>query len=227
MAIPWIYFNKKIKSDVFKMEVLELKPIRNKTVVIYLIEKVGINSQFNDIDILKSLVDKNHIDFITVDSNSESFTTFKNSSLSMVLNALNKEFHLLDMPEYAYGYLYEEILKKKEQINDLLEEYRIMDDKDCFRGLNLKSWIDVLKNEVFQEKNILETKIRPQWIVKKILDLVKKHKNEKITLIHFVHERTLSEIINHLKDLHIEAIVFNFNSIYNTPYLFIKQEEGN
>ena len=227
MTIPLIYFNKKTKRDIFKMEVLELKSIRNKIVLVYLIEKTKINSQLIDIDILKSLIDKNHIDFITVDINGDGFENIKDSSLLMALKALNIEYHLLDMPEYAYGYLYEEILKKEEQINDLLEEYQMMDGKDSFRGLNLKSWIDVLKKEVFQDKNTLEMKIRPQWIVKKILDLVKKHQNEIITLIHFAHEKTLSEMINHLKDLHIEAFLFDFNSIYNTPYLIIKQEEGN
>ncbi len=216
-----------MKSDVFKMEVLELKPIRNKTVVIYLIDKTRINSQLNDIDILKALVDKNNINFITIDINNGNFKTFKNSNLSRVLNALNVEYYLLDMPMYAYGYLYEEITKKEEQINDLLEEYRIMDDKDSFRGLNLKSWIDVLKKEVFQEKNILEIKIRPQWIVKKTLDLIKKHKNEKVSLIHFTNENTLPEITKQLRNLHIEAIVINFNNIYNIPYLIIKQEESN
>lgn len=216
-----------MKSDVFKMEVLELKPIRNKTVVIYLIDKTRINSQLSDIDILKALVDKNIIDFITVDKNSVNFKTFKNSNLSRVLNALNVEYYLLDMPEYAYGYLYEEITKKEEQIKDLLEEYRIMDDKDSFRGLNLKSWIDVLKKEVFQEKNILEIKIRPQWIVKKTLDLIKKQKNENVSLIHFTNEKALPEITKQLINLHIEAIVYDFNSIYNIPYLIIKQEESN
>jgi len=209
------------------MEVLELKPIRNKAVDIYIIEKSRINSHLNDIDMLKALVDKHHIDFITVDIKSDGFKTFKKSSLSIVLNALNTEYHLLDIPEYAYGYLNEEILKKEEQINDLLEEYRIMDDKDSFKGLNLKSWIDVLKKEVFQDKNILEIKIRPQWIIKKILGLVKKHKNEIISLIHFTHEIALPEITKQLRELHMEAIVLNFNSIYNTPNLIIKQEDGN
>ncbi|MFX1388306.1 MAG: hypothetical protein ACFE9M_13900 [Promethearchaeota archaeon] len=209
------------------MEVLELKPIRNKIVLIYLIEKTKINSQLNDIDVIKSLIDENHIDFITIDINGDSFESVRDLSILMDLKALNIEYHLLDMPEYAYGYLYEEILKKEEQINDLLEEYQMMDDKDSFRGLNLKSWVDVLKKEVFQEKNTLEMKIRPQWIVKKILDLVKKHQNEIITLIHFAHEKTLSEMSIHLRDLHIETFLFDFNSVYNTPYLIIKQEESN
>ena len=209
------------------MEVLELKPIKNKKIVIYLIETTKINSQLNDIECLKALIDKDNINFITVDINGENFKTFKISNLSSVLSALNIEYYILDMPEYAYGYLYEEITRKEMQISELLQEYRNMNNKDSFKGLNLKSWIEVLKKEVVQDKNTLELKIRPQWIVKKILDTVRKYPNKKLSLIHFAYESTFSEIIEQLKELHIEAIIYDFNSIYNIPYLTIKQEESN
>ena len=209
------------------MEVLELKPIKNKKICIYLIEKSRFNFQLNDIENLNELIQKKDINFITIDLDSEDFKTFKNSSFSKVLNALNIEYYLLDMPEYAYGYLYEEIMRKEERVSELLDEYQNMDDKNSFKGLNLKSWIDVLKKEVIQDKNILELKIRPQWIVKKILDLVKKQKNEIISLIHFSHEEILSEIFKQLNQLYIEVNVYDFNSIYNIPYLIIKQGESN
>ena len=209
------------------MEVLELKPIKNKKIVIYLIETTKINSQLNDIECLKALIDKDNINFITVDINGENFKTFKISNLSSVLSALNIEYYILDMPEYAYGYLYEEITRKEMQISELLQEYRNMNNKDSFKGLNLKSWIEFLKKEVVQDKNTLELKTRPQWIVKKILDTVRKYPNKKLSLIHFAYESTFSEIIEQLKELHIEAIIYDFNSIYNIPYLTIKQEESN
>jgi len=77
------------------------------------------------------------------------------------------------------------------------------------------------------EKNLLETKIRPQWIVKKILDLIKSHKDEKLSLIHFYHEKSLIELIKLFGELHIEAIMYDLNNVYNIPYLIIKQEENN
>ncbi|MFX1304452.1 MAG: hypothetical protein ACFE9X_13940 [Promethearchaeota archaeon] len=209
------------------MEVLELKPIKNKSICIYLIEKSRFNFLLNDIENLNELIHKNDINFITIDIDGEDFKKFKNSSFSKVLNALNIEYYLLDMPEYAYGYIYEEIVRKEEQVSELLHEYQNMIDKDSFKCLNLKSWIDVLKNEIIQDKNILELKIRPQWIVKKILNLVKKQKNENISLIHFAHEKIISETIKQLNELHIEVIFYDFNCIYNIPYLIIKQGESN
>ncbi|MFX1494191.1 MAG: hypothetical protein ACFFBZ_07920 [Promethearchaeota archaeon] len=209
------------------MEVLELKPINDKKITIYLIDKNSISSELNDLDTLKGLIHNSNISIITVEINNENFKIFKSSSLSIVLNALNVKYYLLDMPEYAHGYLFEEIIEKEEQINELLTEYRNMDDKNSFKGLNLKSWIEVLKKEVIQEKDILETKIRPQWIVKKILDLVRSYNNEELSLIHFFQERTLSKIIKQLRELHIEAIVYKLNIIHNIPYLIIKQEEIN
>jgi len=209
------------------MEVLELKPINNKNITIYLIDKTKINTKFNDIDILKELVNNSDISFITVEINNENFKEFKNSNLSIILNALNLEFYLLDMPEYAYGYLFEEINKKEEQIRELLMEYSNIDEKNSLKGLNLKSWIEVLKMEVNHDKIILDTKTRPQWIVKKILDLARLHKNEELFIIHFFHERTLSEITKQLRELHIEVIVYELNNIYNIPNLIIKQEGNN
>lgn len=209
------------------MEVLELKPINNKKIIIYLIDKNRISTKLNDIDILQAIIKDNNVSFISVEINNGNFKKFKNSNLSIVLNSINLEYYLLDIPEYAYGYLFEEISRKEDQIKELLREYRIMDNKDSLKGLNLKSWIDVLIKEVFQEKNILETKIRPQWIVKKILDLIKSHKDEKLSLIHFYHEKSLIELIKLFEELHIEAIIYDLNKVYNIPYLTIKQEENN
>ena len=209
------------------MEVLELKPINNKKIIIYLIDKNRISNKLNDIDILQAIIKDNNVSFISVEINNGNFKKFKNSNLSIVLNSINLDYNLLDIPEYAYGYLFEEISRKEDQIKELLREYRIMDNKDSLKGLNLKSWIDVLIKEVFQEKNLLETKIRPQWIVKKILDLIKSHKDEKLSLIHFYHEKSLIELIKLFGELHIEAIMYDLNNVYNIPYLIIKQEENN
>ncbi|MFX0008056.1 MAG: hypothetical protein ACFFA7_17530 [Promethearchaeota archaeon] len=209
------------------MEVLELKPIKKKKVTVYLIDKNRISFELNDIDTLKELVSDNNISYITVEMNNENFKTFKNSNLFSVLNALGLDYYLLDMPEYAYGYLYEEILKKEEQISELLMEYRNMNDKNSLKGLNLKSWIDVLKKEANQDNDILERKIRPQWIVKKILDIIRSNENEELTLIYFFHEKSLSEITEQLKELHIEVIIYEMINVHNIQYLIIKQEGNN
>ncbi|MFX0003536.1 MAG: hypothetical protein ACFE9C_12535 [Candidatus Hodarchaeota archaeon] len=209
------------------MEVLELKPINKKKISIFLIDKNRIASELNDIDTMKALVRNNNISYITVEMNDENFRSFKNSGLSTVLDALNLDYYLLDMPEYAFGYLYEEIFKKEEQISELLMEYRKMNDKNSFKGLNLKSWIDVLNKEVNQDKYILETKIRPQWIVKKILDLLRQNENEELVLIHFFQEKSFLETAEQLRELNIEVIFHDLNNIHNIPNLIIKQEENN
>ncbi|UCC18503.1 MAG: hypothetical protein JSV62_10350 [Promethearchaeota archaeon] len=206
------------------MEVLELKQIRNKIIRIYLIDKDSICLSLDHIDILKELVNLHNILIITVEINNENFKEFKNSNLSSVLNALSLEYHLLDIPEYAYGYLFEEISKKEEQIRELLVEYRNMDNKDSFKGLNLKSWIEVLRKELNYDKSILEKKTKPQWIVKKVLDLLKRLEHKEISLIHFFHEKSLPEITKQLRDLHIEVVNYDFKNIYDMQSIIIKQE---
>ncbi|MFW9781442.1 MAG: hypothetical protein ACFFFB_04070 [Candidatus Heimdallarchaeota archaeon] len=133
------------------MEKLEIEPESNKKITIYLIEQSKFSSQFNKIETLYEFIENNEINFITVDINDENFKNFKHSNISRVLDALNIKYYLLDMPEFAYSYLYEEINSKEEQVVGLLEEYQTMDDKGSLKGLNLKSWIDVLEKEVIEE----------------------------------------------------------------------------
>ena len=67
------------------------------------------------------------------------------------------------------GFLYQEIIEKQEFQNELFEEYESMEDKDSYKGLSLKNWIDMLGEEIQEREIFLSLKLRPQWIVKKML----------------------------------------------------------
>lgn len=86
-----------------------------------------------------------------------------------------------------------------------------MKDKDSFKGQNLLSWIDMLTQEVKEEYKFLEFKLRPQWIVKEILDIIKSYQDEEITLAHFAKEKTITEVLTLLKEVEIEVVIYKNN----------------
>lgn len=114
-------------------------------------------------------------------------------------------YYTVDIPEYAMGYLMTEIIEKEEQVNELIEEFLSMKNKESIKGLNLKSWIDFLKEEIDEKKLFLQLKLRPQWIAKKILDIIRSKNNNEITFIHFAQDKIFNEIMNLLKDLDIKV----------------------
>ncbi len=180
------------------MEVLNMKPVAGKKVVVFLVEKEGVEKSDSDYAVLSSIFDNYEIKFATIDTNGNDLTAFKHNHLAKFLND-----HILavpvDIPEYAKGYLYNEIFEKEEQITGLETEYMALDDKDSLKARNLKSWIDYLKDETERMKGEIEFSVKPQWIVKKILDIAKYYTDETLYIVHFT-PRTLMPELRRLLD---------------------------
>lgn len=209
------------------MEVLEIKPIKNKEIVGYII-KVSMNEIYENeiLNIYEYLKDK-QFNFATIDSQ-ENSKEFNKTELAKLLRKLSIQYSLVDIPEYAKGFLFEEILEKEEQISTLVAEYESMKDKDSLKGQNLNSWIEVLTDEVKQKKKVLNLKLRPQWIVKKILDIAKTHPEEELNFIHFAEEAIFSEMVEILKEFNVKVIIFNNNNrkinVSNQTVIIEKEE---
>jgi len=186
------------------MEVLEIKPVKNKDIMVNLINLSNMKSDSKTIRDLIEFFKYADIDFATIDVENDNIKNFTQSSLSRLLNHEKIPYFTVDIPEYAMGYIVEEILEKEDQVNKLIEEYVSMKDKDTFKGQNLKSWISVLKDEIEEKKNILQMKLRPQWIVKKILDIIKSKNKKEINVIHFAQDTIFIETMNLLKDLNVK-----------------------
>ncbi len=207
------------------MEVLEIKPVKNKEVSVFMINRKDLAVNKEDIKRLNEVFRYINVDFITVDVESDNIKDFEKSSLSRLLDSFKIPYFTLDIPEYAMGHLIEEIMKKEEQLNELIEEYIMTKDKDSFKGLNLKSWIDVLKKEIEEEKKFISLKLRPQWIVKKILDILKSSKKGEITFIHLSQEKIFVETLKLLKELKFEVYVQESTKITNIYNVITNMEE--
>ena len=206
------------------MEVLEIKPVRNKEIIAYLVKFSNIKSKPNANVSLIEFLSKRNVKFATINLENENLRSFNKSSLAKILEKYRIPYYTVDIPEYAMGYLMAEILEKEDQVNDLTEEFLSMSDKKSIKGLNLKSWIEVLKDEIDDKKLILQLKLRPEWIVKKILDIIRPTKTNKITFVHFAQDNIFNKTMTLLKDLDIEVKVYDQKKEDFAQYL-IKSEE--
>ena len=195
------------------MEVLELKPVKNKKIIVYMSSKESAK-YFQNVDHPKlvEFLEKNSIDFVTVDFQVD-MKEFSITPFAHTLNELNIPYFQVDIPDYAMGYLYQEIIEKQEFQNELFEEYESMEDKDSYKGLSLKNWIDMLGEEIQEREIFLSLKLRPQWIVKKMLDLALSFKKDVIVFVHFVQEDICEDIcpqvVENLRELGVKVISYN------------------
>ncbi len=194
------------------MEVLELKKVKKK-VITYMISKE--NAEYFQDENTSKLVDflrEREINFVTVDFQVD-ISLFHKTPFAKALSDLNIPYYQLDIPEYAMGYLYEEIVEKQELQNELFEEYKNIDNKESYKGLSLKNWIDMLGEEIQQKEIYLSLTLRPQWIVKKMLDLVKNFNNQTVSFIHFIQkdicEDICPQVSQYLRDLDVKVVFYN------------------
>ena len=195
------------------MEVLEIKPIKNKKIVVYISSKENVKFfQNEDTTKLVEFLEKNNIDFVTVDFQ-VNLKEFSKTPFAQTLRKLKIPYFQVDIPEYAMGYLYQEIVEKQELQNELFEEYERMEDKDSYKGLSLKNWIDMLGEEIQEKEIFLSLKLRPQWIVKKMIDIALSYNKNTITFVHFIQEDICEdicpEITKNLRELGVKVVSYN------------------
>ncbi len=196
------------------MEVLELKPVKkNKKVISYMSSKEDSEYfQNEDKSKLEEFLKKKEINFVTVDFEVD-MEEFSKTPFAKTLDKLEIPYYQVDIPEYAMGYLYEEISSKQEFLNELFEEFENMTDKESYKGQSLKNWIDMLREEIQDREIFLSLKLRPQWIVKKMLDLARKIDAHTISFVHFVQEDICEDIcpqvVQLLRGLNAKVISYN------------------
>lgn len=161
---------------------------------------------------LKEFLKKKNIDFVTVDFQVD-MKEFNKTPFAKTLAELEIPYYQVDIPDYAMGYLYEEIIEKQEFQNELFDEYERMNDKESYKGQSLKNWIDLLGEEIQEKEIFLSLKLRPQWIVKKMLDIANKFENKEVLFIHFVQEDICEDIcpqvVENLRELEVKVISYN------------------
>jgi len=195
------------------MEVLDLKPIKNKKIIAYIFAKENSNDlQNRDPRLLTTFLKNEKINFVTLDFDLN-INEFSKTPLATVLEKLGIRYDQVDIPEYAMGYIYEEIIEKEEFLDSLIEEYKNLEDRDSYKGLSLKNWIDLLNMEIQEKENLLSFKVRPMWIVKKMLDIARRFQTDEIRFVHFVQtdicEDICSQVVELLREYNVKVIQYN------------------
>jgi len=192
------------------MEVLELKPIK-KRVCAYVAKKN--KDDFHDFDLvaIREFIKKKRIDFITLDFNVD-MKEFNDSKLAKTLSEIGIKYFQVDIPEYAMGYIYQEIVEKTELYNDLCEEYESMIDKESLKGESLKNWIDMLREEIQEKEIYISLRLRPQWIVKKMLEIARNITSEEVSFLHLVQadicEDICAQVTEYLRELDVKVVQY-------------------
>ena len=195
------------------MEVLDLKPIKNKKIIAYIFAKENSSDlQKSEPVLLSKFLKNKNINFVTVDFNLN-INEFSKTPFATVLEKLGIRYYQVDIPEYAMGYIYEEVIEKEEFIDSLTEEYKNLEDRDSYKGLSLKNWIDLLNMEIQEKENLLSFKIRPMWIVKKMLDIARNFQTDEVHFVHFVQtdicEDICSQVVELLREFNVKVIQYN------------------
>ncbi|MFX1451745.1 MAG: hypothetical protein ACFFCM_12930, partial [Promethearchaeota archaeon] len=195
------------------MEVLELKPLKNKKVVIFIFAKENSEELKNsNPELLVKFLKNNNVSFVTVDFDIN-MKEFAETTFAKVLNNLGINYYQLDIPEYVMGYLYEEIMEKEELITTLIGEYQILEDRESYKGQSLKNWIDLINLEIQEKEIFLSLRLRPMWIVKKMLDIAKNYKDKEVNFVHFVQsdicEDICPQVVELLREYNVKVVQYN------------------
>lgn len=192
------------------MEVLDLKPVKGKEIFVFIAGKEDKGLVVDERMMLNDILTDYPFKFTTIDPTYDNLKAFKLTTLAGMLNDHNLPCYAVDIPEYAQGYLDAEITEKKEQIAELEAEYDGTEDKTTFKAQNLGSWIDLLKDEVREKENFMDMTLRPQWIVKKIMDIIKLGMpgEETVKVMHFTSKKLIPELKKQFEDLGVKVTVF-------------------
>lgn len=195
------------------MEVLDIKPIKNKKIIAYMFAKENSNDlQNRDPSSLAKFLKNEKINFVTIDFDLN-INEFSKTPFATVLGKLGIRYEQVDIPEYAMGYIYQEVIEKEEFLDALTEEYKNLENRESYKGLSLKNWIDLLNMEIQEKENLLRFKIRPMWIVKKMLDIARNFQTEEVHFVHFVQtdicEDICSQVVDLLREVNVKVIQYN------------------
>ena len=196
---------------------MELNPIKNKKIFVFLIIKEENNLTDDESQNLNNILEKNDVKLATIAIDNAQMEIFKTTELAMFLNESMLPCYQVDIPEYAKGYLDNEVLEEEEELEGLISEYNDMKDKESFRGNYLKSWIEHLEKKVQDKREHIEIKVKTQWIVKNMLDLLRYYGDslfyeESIYILHFTPEKLVKDLLQVLEELGVFVIVADVKS---------------
>jgi hypothetical protein len=191
------------------MESLEIEPIKKKQITIYLVRNKKQSFDKSQMNKLQEILKTEKFRFAVLDFNDKELKETYEEPLAKFLEKFWIPYFSVDIPDYVRDLLNVEIFEKEAQINELEKEYEKLlfkdEEENSFKIQSLHSWIELLQKEVESQKATLESTIRPEWIVKKVLDIAKMIRNDVFSIMHFTHEEIYSELKNLFESYNIKV----------------------
>jgi len=215
------------------MEVLELKPLKNKNLKLVLIEsEFPINWWFETsaqkkhdlvwnlhliskeyLNLIKELIEKYNPDFAIEEKGSRWEDTISSDDPLESLFRENKiPYKTVDISENAENYLSSNLVDLREHIKQLtkaIKEIRQNNDniypKDDFEFQRLFLWRDYLQQEYNLQENEIRFNVREAWMMMGILKFAKKIVEKKLRAFFICDSRHFKGLTNLAEELGIDT----------------------
>lgn len=215
------------------MEVLELKPLKNKNLKLILIEsEFPINWWFETsaqkkhdlvwnlhliskeyLNLIKELIDKYNPDFVLEEKGSRWEDTISPDDPLESLCRENKiPYKMVDISENAENYLssnLEDLRTSIKQLTKLVKDIKKSNDnlypKDDFEFQRLFLWREYLQQEYNLQENEIRYNVREAWMLMKILKFAKKMVEKKLKAFFICDSGHFKGITSLTRELGIET----------------------
>jgi len=225
---------------VIKIQVLELKPLKNKKLKLVLIEsefpidwsveKPNTDEGVIDglffisreyMEFIKNVVEKYKPDFVVEDKGmrtNENSIDEEGDEFLNIFKKRNVPYKMVGIPDYALNYLVSPINNKKELLNKFTEEIekykkmgRVHYNDPHFQQLAI--WRQYLKHDYKEEEELLKFKIRESWMMMGILELAKQCDNNNLTGLFICDKSHFDGMIFLADELNVDYELMNIKKI--------------
>jgi methylene-tetrahydromethanopterin dehydrogenase len=215
------------------MQVLELKPLKNKKLKLILVESefpvdwaielpkdediLGsiffISQEY--INFIRGLLDKYHPDFVVEDKGMRSNNEIGEDDIfGAIFKTAGISYEFVNIPEYALNNIAVPLIEKKElmkQFSEEIESYKRMGrvhyNDPHFQQLVL--WHQFLKEDYKSQEEEIRYKIRESWMMMGILELAKKQEKRNLKALFICDKRNFDGMVFLASQLNIEAELIN------------------
>ncbi|MHA1753845.1 MAG: NAD(P)-dependent methylenetetrahydromethanopterin dehydrogenase [Candidatus Helarchaeota archaeon] len=221
------------------MEVLELEPLKEKKLKLFLVEyeypinfymdqkkyneREFLNLKFisrNYVDFIESLIKENHPAFIVEEGGMRTKDEFLyDNHLIELYKKYELPFDMVDISQNALDYINDTMQDKKNLLDAIESELaKLVINKDLSKSnelyiQKLMMWRDYLKRSYDEEEQDIRLRVREAWMFMKILKMAEKFEAKKINAMFLCDKRHFNGLSNLADELGVNIVKIEINKI--------------
>lgn len=182
------------------MENMFLDPMVEENFSVFMMKKPDSKVGIEQGEELLKHLNKMNVKYATVDLGYTELKDFHETRLAELLKKADIPYFTTELPHYVKGYFATEIQEIKNTLSELKGTYDGLKNKNAPSAQELKLLIDRYSTDLRDLDSHITQTIRPDAVVKKIVQLQKGHEDAKWTVLHFGEENTFVEVVKKLKE---------------------------